>query len=110
MDDNHSLPNQFKDLTPFVSSWALATESERNKKRLSSTMEEIQAYYNTLLPRIDGIIAYLNQFSLGKMPGEAIRLLYLALSFMEISPAVELFGQPDEANVFEAARFRIIER
>ncbi len=78
-------------------------------------MEEIQAYYNTLVPRIDGIIAYLNQFSLGKMPGEAIRLeairlLYLALSFMEISPAVELFGQPDEANVFEAARFRIIER
>jgi len=109
MTTNYSLPDQFRDLNPFVGGWALATESERNKKRLSSTMEEIQGFYDALLSRMDEIIMYLNQYPLDEMPEEAKRLLYLALSFMEISTAVELFGEPDESGVFEAARLRIVD-
>ena len=72
-------------------------------------MEEIRAFYEAILPRMDEVITYLNQYPLEAMPEDATRLFYLALSFMEISPAVELFGEPDESGVFEAERFKIIE-
>lgn len=103
------LPEQFKGLDPLAREWALASESERNKKRRSSTMEEIRAFYQAVLPRMDQIVAYLNRYPLGEMPEDAERLFYLALSFMEVSPAVELFGEPDESGVFPADRLKIIE-
>lgn len=103
------LPNQFADLTLFVQTWALPTESARNAMRRSSRMEEIRAFYDAMLPRMDEIIAYLNQYPLDDMPGEAARLLHMALSFMEVSPAVELFGEPDESGVFPAERLKIME-
>jgi hypothetical protein len=99
------LPDPFKDLEPFVSSWALAKEAERNRKRLSSTMEEIRAFYQALLPRMEAIIAYLNRFPLEEMPEDARRLFYLTLSLAEISPAVELYGEPGVIDGFESARF-----
>ncbi len=106
----HSLPSQFQDLKPFATEWALPTEAARNRKRLSARMEEIREFYAAILPRMDEIIAYLNQFPLGDMPEGARTLFYLGLSFMEVSPAVELFDSPDEPDVFGAARFKIVER
>jgi pyruvate/2-oxoglutarate dehydrogenase complex dihydrolipoamide acyltransferase (E2) component len=99
------LPELFQDLEPFVSAWALATERERSGKRLSSSMEEIQAFYHALLPRMDSIIAYLNQFPLENMPADAQRLLYLSFSLAEVAPAVELFKQPSVVDGYDAARF-----
>ncbi|HET9529499.1 MAG TPA: hypothetical protein VFQ92_04055 [Blastocatellia bacterium] len=104
-----SLPEQFQDLGPFAAMWSLATESERNRRRRASTMEQLQAFYDAVLPRMDSIITYLNQYSLDDMPEDARRLFYIALSFMEVSPAVELLHEPDEAGVFEAERFKIVE-
>ena len=102
---NGLLPNPFKDLEPFASGWALATERERNRKRLSSTMEELRAFYNAVLPRMEAILEYLNQFPPDKMPEEARRLFFLTLSLAEIAPAVELFGQPEVIDGFESSRF-----
>jgi len=103
------LPNQFQNLNSFVEMWALATEQARNTRRRSTAMEEIQEFYEAMLPRMDEIIQYLNQYPLDGFPEDAQRLFYLALSFMEVSPAVELFGEPDESGVFDAARFNIME-
>ena len=72
-------------------------------------MPELRAFYDASLARMDEIIIYLNQFTLDEMPEDAKRLLYLALSFMEVSPAVELFGEPDESGVFDAERYKILE-
>ncbi len=109
MPEANPLPQGFADLARFVSAWALPTETERSCKRRSSSMEELRTYYESLLPRMDAIIAHLNQFPLDALPEPEQRLLYLALSFMEVSPAVELFNAPDEPGVFDAARFRIVE-
>lgn len=109
MASKQSLPDQFQDLNSFSERWALATERERNERRRSSTMEEIQGFYEAMLPRMDEIINYLNQYPLDGLPAEAKLLFYLALSLMEISPSVELFKEPDETGAFEAARFKIIE-
>lgn len=99
------LPDQFKDLEPFVGAWARPTSAERQRKRLSSTMEEIQAFYDAILPRMGAIIEYLNQFPLDDMPEDAKRLSYLTLSLAEIASAVELFGQPGVVDGFDPARF-----
>ncbi len=106
---SHLLPNQFQELNTFVETWSVATEQERNARRRSSTMEEIEKFYDLTLPRMDEIIMYLNQFALDGLPEDATRLFYLALSFMEVSPAVELLGEQDETGAFEAARLKIIE-
>src|SRR5262245_56269168 len=98
------LPETFQDLELFAE-WALATEKERNHKRLSSSMEEIQAFYDAILPRMEVVIEYLNRFPLDTMPADAQRLLYLTLSLAEVAPAVELFKQPSVVDGYDAARF-----
>jgi hypothetical protein len=98
------LPETFRDLEPFAE-WALATEKERNRKRLASTMAEIQAFYDAILPRMEAVIAYLNQFPLEAMPADAQQLLSLTFSLAEVSTAVELFKQPSVVDGYDASRF-----
>jgi len=102
------LPDPFKDLEPLIG-WALAKESERIRKCLSSTMEEIQAFYHAVLPRMEVIIEYLNQFPLDQMPEEAERLFYLTLSLAEVAGAVELYGQPGVIDGLDPSRFIPVE-
>lgn len=104
-----TLPDGFEDLERFAASWALPSERERNRQRLSSSMAEIQELYDTLLPRIEKIIEYLNQFPLEKMPEDATRLLHLSLSLAEVAPAVEFYKQPEVVDGFPADRFVPIE-
>ena len=102
------LPEPFHDLAPF-SGWVLAKESERTGKRLASTMGEIQAFYDAVLPRLEAIVQYLNQFPLDHLPEEAQQLLYLTLSLMEVASAVELYGQPGVLNGLDPSRFTPVE-
>jgi hypothetical protein len=99
------LPDQFRELELFVTEWALATEKERNEKRLSSTMADLQAFYQAMLPRLEEVLNYLSQFTLDQMPEEARRLFYLSLSMAEVSPAIELFKQPSVPDTLAASRF-----
>jgi hypothetical protein len=101
-----SLPNAFKDLEPLAASgWALATERERNSKHYASTMAELQEVYDTLLPRIDDILEYLNNFPLDDMPEDAKRLLHLSFALAEINVAVERYHQVTVPNGFDTDRF-----
>ena len=95
-----TLPDGFDDLLPFLP-WALALETERNGKRLASSMEEMGEFYEIMLPRTDGIIQYLNGFELTDLPSAERNLLNLALSFAEVSFAVEVYGQPAVSNSFQ---------
>ena len=62
------LPAPFSKLEPFVDQWALGTERERNHARLTSTMEEIQEFYDAMLSQINEALAHLDRFPLGDMP------------------------------------------
>jgi len=88
------LPEKFADLEPFVDAWSLPTEGERYNKRLSSSMEEIQAFYDAIFPRSAQILDYLDQYSLDALPQDALRLQRLIYSLVCISIAVEAWGQP----------------
>ena len=104
MNTQLPLPAGFSDLERFAD-WMLPTSVERNRKRLASPMDEINALYNALLPRLEEILAYLDQFSLEEMPQDAQRLLFLTLALAEVSIAVELFHEPKVTGGCDPARF-----
>jgi len=85
------LPPQFSDLEPFAEKWSLATQNQREACRRASMPAEIRGLYDALLPRMDAILDYLNQFTLEDTPPEAQRLLYLTFSLAEVTPYVECY-------------------
>jgi len=102
------LPAPFVGLEPFVH-WSLATERERFMARESSSREELQMFYDAMMPRMAAIVEYLNRYPLDRMPDEAMRLLRMALSVVEVSIAIELYRQPKAYNGFDRARLKVAE-
>ncbi len=98
------LPEQFRDLEPWVA-WSLETEGERSDRRQASAMEDISAFYEAMLARMDEVLSYLEQFKLDELPDDARRLFYLTLSLAEVAPAVEQFGQPSVVDGYDIKRF-----
>lgn len=88
------LPPGFSDLEPFARDWCLDSEPERYAKRLSSTMDAIQEFYDAIFPRAEEAIVYLEKFPLDDLPEDAHRLLKLLYSLILISFAVEIWKQP----------------
>jgi hypothetical protein len=88
-----SLPRDFTDLEPF-SDWCLATEAERYARRLSSSMEEMQAFYDAAFPRLEEALGYLDELDLDDLPEDAGRLLTLCYSLVNVSFPVEVWRQP----------------
>jgi hypothetical protein len=88
------LPADFADLEPFAAKWCLATEGERWAERMSTPLDDMQAFYDASLPRIPEALAYCDKFPLDDMPDEAVHLLRLVYSFVLVSFPVELWRQP----------------
>jgi hypothetical protein len=87
------LPREFADLEPFAA-WALPSERERYAKRLSSTMAEMQAFYDAALPRLEDAASYLEKLPLDALPEDARRLLQLCYSLINVSFPIEAWRQP----------------
>ncbi len=87
-----TFPADFTDLEPFAD-WSLETEAERYTKRLSSTMDELQAFYDAAFPRVADALAYLDQLDLSALPENATRLLWLCYSLVNASFPVEVWRQ-----------------
>ena len=102
-----ALPEAFTDLQHLAADWALSTEAERNRKRLITSIDDLQLFYDAVLPRMEAIVGYLNQFPLNALPTDAQALLNLALAFMEVSTAIELFGSARVPHGFEPERYAI---
>ena len=98
------LPKQFQSLEKWID-WSLETEEERSDRRQASTMEDIKAFYDAMLARMEEVLPYLEQFSLDALPDDASRLFYLTLSLAEVAPAVEQFGQPSVVDGYDINRF-----
>jgi hypothetical protein len=88
-----TLPSEFADLEPFAE-WAIPTERARYDKRLASTMDEMQAFYDAALPRLEDAMSYLERFSMDAMPEDAQRLLWLFCALCTVSFPVEVWHQP----------------
>jgi len=102
------LPEGFKQLEPFLAEWDLSTERERHTTRLTASIEASQQLYDALLPQIEPIAGYLADFDVHALPPAEQSLLNLALSFMEVSLAVECLKQPTVPGGFAHERFEVL--
>jgi len=88
------LPGEFADLEPYASKWCLATETERYATRITSSMDEMQSFYDAFVPRAETAIQYCDAFLLDDMPDDAQHLLQLLYSLVMVSFPVEAWRQP----------------
>lgn len=88
------LPPAFKDLEPFLC-WSIPSRADRFKARFAFSMDDIRRFYETMLPRFDEIMTYLNSKPLDALSPEDQRLLWMTLSLVEISRCVELWNGND---------------
>jgi hypothetical protein len=102
-----SLPPEFAELEPFAD-WCLPSEAERYAKRLASSMDEMQAFYDAAFPRLADAMAYLDALDLNDLPDDAHRLLLLNYSLVNVSFPIEVWRQarvPDSgAAAMDAVR------
>ncbi len=103
-----TLPGAFADLEPF-SDWCLEFEHDRYAKRLSSNMEEMQAFYDAAFPRLEAAMEYLDQYELGALPDDAKHLLWLCYSLVNVSFPVEVWRQPYVPDSGAAAMDVVVE-
>jgi hypothetical protein len=88
------LPGEFSELEPFAATWCLQTERERFAQRMTSSMEDMQAFYDAFFPRAEEAIQYCDKFELDDMPDDAQHLLQLLYSLVMVSFPVEVWRQP----------------
>lgn len=87
------LPSQFADLEPFASTWCLASEPERWARRLETSLDDMQAFYDACFPRAEDAIRHCDEYDLSDLPGDVERLLQLLCSFALVSYPIEVWQQ-----------------
>lgn len=90
--DTPTLPAEFADLEPFAA-WALHGEHARYQKRLASSMDELQAFYDAAFPRLDDACAYLDRFGVDDLDEGGRNLLWLYCSLVTVSFPIEVWRQ-----------------
>lgn len=90
-----ALPAQFADLAHLVPEWAIEDGHARYVKRVNSSMQELQAFYDQVFPRAEAAVEYINAFDYQQpLPEDAANLRNLLYSLITVSLAVELWKQP----------------
>jgi hypothetical protein len=104
------LPEPFSSLECFAEAgWCVETERERYTKRLQSAMPVLLEFYDAAFPRLREIIEHLDQFALDDLPEPERNLLSLAYSLIQVSLAVDMWGQPEVIDSGNAIFFRTVE-
>lgn len=106
MTDNVKLPQGYEDLATLAARWARPTEAARSEIRWNATKEDFAAFYDAVMPRLSGILAYLAALPLDGMDEAQSNLFCLAAAFAEAAPHHELYrGSADVPFSFSARRF-----
>jgi hypothetical protein len=98
------LPQKFADLEEHVC-WALPGDDERIRQRLGSTVEEITAMYEAMLPRFPEIMTYLGTVDPRTMGDDDRSLLCLAVAFVESADSVEYYAPTGMVGPEDLQRF-----
>lgn len=87
------LPAEFAELEPFAD-WALPSEGDRYAKRLASSMDELQAFYDAAFPVLERSVDYLKSVPMEGISEQDQNLLWLFSSLVTVSFPVEVWRQP----------------
>ncbi len=99
-----ALPEEFADLAPWLD-WALEPERARTEQRESSSMAEIRAFYDAVLPRLEEMIRHLEGFRDGDMSAPQHRLYLISLSLVEVANLVELYKRREAVEACNPLRY-----
>jgi len=88
-----TLPASFADLELFAD-WALPSEYDRYAKRIASSQDELQTFYDAAFPRLEDSTEYLQSVSMEGISDEDRNLLWLFCSLVTVSFPVEVWRQP----------------
>lgn len=89
-----TLPSGFEALEPFVPRWARDTTEERLAIRAEAAMDDIKAFYDTMLDHADAAMTEIDRHPLDALPPETGRLARLVLALAQAAVAIELHGSP----------------
>jgi hypothetical protein len=87
-----TFPAEFADLEPFAD-WALPSEADRYAKRLASSMDELQAFYDAAFPRLEESTDYLKSVALDGISEQDRNLLWMFSALVTVSFPVEVWRQ-----------------
>jgi hypothetical protein len=87
-----TLPADFADLEPYLD-WALPSEGDRYAKRLASSMDELQAFYDAAFPRLEAGADYLRGVAIEGISDEDRTLLQLFEALVTVSFPIEVWRQ-----------------
>jgi hypothetical protein len=88
-----TFPAAFADIEQYAD-WALPSEEDRYAKRLTCSMDQLQAFYDAVFPRLAESIDYLRGVALDGISDEDQRLLWLFSALVTVSFPVEVWRQP----------------
>ena len=101
-------PPDFADLEPFAE-WAVPTERARYAKRMASTMDELQAFYDAVFPRLEAGAEHLRGVAIDGISEQDTRLLWLFAALVTVSFPVEVWRQPRVPDSGAAALHAVVE-
>jgi hypothetical protein len=78
----------FSNLERFISAWGLPSVEERIAKRTGSTLEEMKEFHDAILPGLESLIDFLNQFPCERIPAEYLPLKNTVLCALHIDRPV----------------------
>ena len=102
------LPKGFSALECWLEDWVLPDSTARLEKRMTSSLAELRAFYDGMLPHAEAALAYLSQRQLGELSEAEERLLKLMLSLAEVGPAIEWYGTGNYPDAFDPKRFPLV--
>ena len=105
---SQAVPEGFETLAPFVADWVLENASARMAKRQASSMAEIRAFYDAMVPLGVAALDHLRAYKLGELAPPEENLLKLMLALAEVGPAVEWFDNPAVYDGFPIGRIRYV--
>jgi hypothetical protein len=88
-----TFPERFAALEPFAD-WALPREADRYAKRLASSMDDMQAFYDVALPLLEANVEYLQGVSLDDISDLDRNLLSVFEALVTVSFPIEVWRQP----------------
>jgi hypothetical protein len=103
-----TLPEQFRDLDPY-DDWVLEGERARYQKRLASSMEELQTFYDAAFPRLEEACSYLDQRNVHELTEEERNLLWLFCSLCNVSFPIEVWRQQRVPDSGAADVYAVVE-
>jgi hypothetical protein len=102
------IPAALRALDALPDRWAPETEVQRRELRATSSIVALREFYGTVGPLVPAIAQHLEGFPIdAPLPPTQKRLFRLAQMYMEAAWAVEVLGQPEEADQVPRQRWAI---